>query len=836
MRKFKKKHDKRDRIGIIDFIINRRTLIEKLFGILFLISLICIPFIGVNYDLSEYLPASSYSKQGLSLMEEEFGYPGTARVMIGEVSLYEAKMYKDRIEHVDGISMVMWTDTTTDVYQSSLFINYKDIETYYKDGYAVMDVTFEEGDSSKRTHKAIDEIQRITGDKGYFSGSAVQNKSLSETMTREVAIAMVMGVFMIALILCLTTNSWFEPILFLLIMGIAIVINMGTNIFLGRISFLTFSMAAILQLAIAMDYSIFLLHSFTREREAGIEPVQAIANAIRNSVTSVLSSGATTIVGFIVLTFMKFSIGRDMGIVLAKGIVISLLTVLLLMPALILRWSEKVEKSRHRPFVPPFHKFGEKVFGLRKIVLAVVLIIIIPAFTAQSMNQFQYGNGALGSSPGTRVYEDEQEINQRFGRSNLILAVVPNTSIVTEKELTRELEAFDFTKSVTSLAGTLPEGIPADFLPDSLTGQLHTENFARILIFVRSSDESEFAYRCADQIKEMVNRYYPQDAYIVGVTPSTQDIQNIITKDYNFVNILSLLGVALVVLLTFKSGIIPIVVMIPIEVAIFLNMAIPYLTGEKMIYMGYIIVSCLQLGATIDYSILLTNNYLDFRTNFDKGKAAVEAISASALSILTSGMILTTVGYGLYFTSTVAAVGGIGRLVGRGALLSMIMVLVLLPAMLVMFDRAIFNQKKRMEKLERLRDKQRKKVKLTVRYIRQQRAKRIHEIRQKRHKQLKKLQKAMKKKTAASQQEGAGQTLNADTAASEEQSLHATEAAAPLPEEEKVVNPETQKMNVFSEEEFMLEDGEAYDSGQSQSSELDEVRCETGEKEPVAHE
>lgn len=707
----KKKHTSHN---LIDFIINKRNWIERIFAIAVILSAIAFCFVKVNYDLSKYLPDDAPSKAGLNVMEEEFGYPGTARVMVGEVSLYEAKLYKDRIADIDGVNMVSWADTATDVYQSNLFVNYDNIEDYYKDGYAVMDIIFDEGDSDPKTHDAIQEIEDITGDKGYLMGSAVQNKSLDETLTREIAIAMVMGVIMIAVILCLTTTSWFEPFLFLFIMGVAIIINMGTNIFLGEISFLTFSTAAILQLAIAMDYSVFLLHSFTRERHAGIEPVQAVANAVRSSVTSILSSGATTIVGFLVLMLMRFKIGFDMGLVLAKGIVISLLTVLLLMPALLLRWGDKIERTAHRSFMPSFEGLGKVVFKVRYGVLILVALLVVPAFTAQNMNQFRYGNGALGSSPGTKVYEDEQAINTRFGRSNLVLALIPNTNNVTERALTQELQDLKYVKSVTSLADTLPEGVPEDFLPESLTSQLHTDHYSRMLIYLKTKDESTYAYQCTDEVRSIVESYYPEDSYLVGMTPSTQDIQSIITNDYNFVNVLSLLGVAIVILFTFHSAIIPIVVMIPIEVAIFFNMAMPYLTGDTMIYMGYIIVSCLQLGATVDYSILMTNNYLDARTNLPKKEAAIHAIAQSALSILTSGSILTIVGYGLYYISTVSAIADMGHLVGRGALLSLTLVLFLLPVLLVLSDQLVFNQMYRRAQYEKLRAAKMRKVQLTL--------------------------------------------------------------------------------------------------------------------------
>lgn len=687
---------------IIKGVVNKRKWVEIFFGALVLLSLLCAPFVEINYDLSKYLPETAPSKVGLNLMEDEFGYPGTARLMIGPVSIYEAKVYKDRIANLDGVDMVIWADTTANIYESQVFLQYQNLEDYYKDGYAVMDITFEEGESAKSTHQAIRDIQEITGEKGYMTGPAVQNKSLTDTLTKEIAIAMAMGVVMIYIVLTITTTAWMEPVLFLMIMGIAIIINMGTNIFLGTISFLTFSVGAILQLAVAMDYSIFLLHAFTREKEAGLPSEKAIINALRTAVSSIMASGATTVVGFLVLALMRFTIGRDLGIVLAKGIVISLLTVLVLMPALILRMNSRIEKTAHKSFMPTFRRFGKAVYHMRYAVLAIVVVVAVPAFVAQNMNSFLYGNSALGSSPGTKIYEDEQQINARFGRSNLILAIVPNSSLVTEKQLAEEIEDLPYTKSVLSLSSTLPEGIPQSFLPKSVTELLHTEAYARMLIYIRTSDESELAFACNDEIQGIVEKYYPENAYIVGMTPSTADIKNTITDDYSVVNILSLLGVAIVVMLTFRSILIPIVVMVPIEAAIFINMALPYVFGDTMLFMGYIIVSCLQLGATVDYSILLTNNYIESRQTMQKKEAAMDAITRSALSILTSGSILTIVGYGLYFTSSVAAIASIGRLVGRGAGLSLVLVLFLLPALLVLADDIVFGMKqKRQQRKEK---------------------------------------------------------------------------------------------------------------------------------------
>lgn len=676
------------------FIIEKNRAIEKLFLLAVVISALMAPFVEINYDLTEYLPDTVQSRQGLNLMEETFGYPGTARVMVKDVTLFEAKAYKDRLEAVDGVDQILWLDTGTNVFSGEGFIDYTSIDEYYKDGCAVFDVTFDEGDTSKRTSKAIDEMREITGDKGYYVGMAVQDKSVAENVAEEMRLILSIGVFMIFVILCITTNSWLEPVLYLTIMGVAVVINKGTNIFLGQISFLTDSVSAVLQLAVSMDYSIFLIHAFTRQKKAGLDQTEALRNAIEEALNSIFASSLTTIVGFLVLAFMKFSIGFDMGIVLAKGIVISLITVVLFMPAMILRMAGWMEKTAHRPFLPDFHRLSRGIFRVRYAVLILVAVIAIPAYTAQGMNSFLYGNDAVGSGEGTDVYADEQEINAVFGRSNMMMALIPSGDNVKERQFAEELSDLPYTKSVLSLSQTLPQGVPESFLPESVTGLLHDgSGWSRILIYVRSKGESALAYEYSDEIQAIMKRYYPLNSYLVGATPSTQDIEATITVDYDRVNTLSLIGVFAVVMFSFKSLLIPVIAMIPIEVAIFINMAVPYIRGETMIFMGYIIVSCVQLGATVDYAILTTNNYIACRKQLglEKNEAAVETLKRSIPAILTSGSILTIVGYILYHVSSIAAIGDLGHLIGRGAILSMILVSTFMPALLVLGDRVLMD-------------------------------------------------------------------------------------------------------------------------------------------------
>ena len=678
------------------FIVQRGRIIEKFFIAMTILCAVCYPFVGVNYDLSKYLPDFAPTKQALDVMEQEFGYPGMARIMVKDVTLPEARTIRQRISRVDGVDLVVGPDLAANVYSTDAFIKNSLTDRFYKDGNAVYQIIFEDGDSDASTHKAINEIYGIVGkDRGCFAGSAVSSKERQESITREIAMAIGMAVVIIWLILTLTTTSWFEPFLFILVMAVAIVLNMGSNIMFGRISFFTFSTAAILQLAVSMDYSIFLLHTYTAIKQSGVDSRPAMEAAIEKSCSSILASGATTIVGFLVIALMKFTIGRDVGFVLTKGIVCSLVTVLFLMPTLILRFDKKIEKTAHRSFLPPLDGLGKLMYRIRIPVLAAAAFCAVPCYFGQSMNYFYDGDDALGSGPGTRVYEDSRAIEDVFGKSNVIIAMVPNGNVIKERRLTEELEDQEFIDYALSMAGTLPQGIPESFLPETVTKQLRTGSYARILISMENREESSYSFQCSEKLTEIVKKYYPEDSYVIGMTPTTMDIRDILTDDYNRVSIISLAGVALVVMLTFHSVMVPVLVIIPIEVAIYLNMTIPYIIGDSMVYIGYIIVSCLQLGATIDYSILMTNNYMEFRETMGSRDAAVTAIAKSAISILTSGGILTVVGYLLYFTSSIQAISQVGRLVGRGALLSMLLVLSLLPALLAAFDKPIRRQQQR---------------------------------------------------------------------------------------------------------------------------------------------
>ena len=672
-------------------IVRHREKIMKIFLMLAVICAFCIPFIKVNYDLTAYLPDDMESKKAINIMEEEFGYPGTARIMIENVTPYEAQLYQEMLENVDGVDMVSWIGS--DIYMSGEFIDIAGQTDYYKDNCAVMDVTFTEGDTSELTGAALDEISAILGEKGHYGGPAVENKSLQETLNVQIAIITAIAIVLIFLILCATTDSWAEPFLFLIVMGVAIVINMGSNILRGEISFISNSVAAVLQLAISIDYSIFLLHTFMREKEKEPDKEKAMANAIRHAAVSVLSSGMTTFVGFMALFFMHFLIGQDLGFVLGKSIISSIVTVLLFMPALILRFDALIARTQHKIIMPSFKRTSAAVFKLRYVVVVFIAIVFLPTYLMQNSNVNTYGNSALGASVGTVVYDDEQLIESKFGRSNLYLVLVPNGSPVTERELAGELKELSYVRSVTALSDILPRGVPEQIVPSGVTDLLRKEHYTRMLVFTRTKSESDLAFETSDEIQAIVKEYYPKEAYVVGNTPSTQDLKVICDADYAMVNAFSLVGVALVVIVAFQSLLLAVVAIVPISAAICINLAIPYLQGKVFMFAAMVVVSCIQLGATVDYSILLINNYLDRREKMKPKKAALGALQASMLSILTSGTILTVAGYAIYFVVSVEAIKDIGHMLGRGAILSMGFVLLAVPGLMTMLDKQIMKER-----------------------------------------------------------------------------------------------------------------------------------------------
>jgi len=670
-------------------IVKRRKFILIVFGIITFLSLFLIPAVQVNYNMSEYLPEDMPTLRAMKVLDKEFGLNGSAQIMVTGVSIPQAKEIKDKISLVEGVKSVTWLDDLADIRKPIEILDQEVVTGFYKEETALYQVLFVEGDYSLRVGKALDEIQSIAGENVAIRGSAVAAKAVRETTSKEIItiVAFVLPIFL--LILLLSTSSWFESLLFIAVIGISVIINMGTNFIFGKISFMTQMSAAVLQFAIAMDYSIFLLHRFAEERATGAGVEDAMRRALYKSFSSISASSLTTIAGFVALMFMRYRIGLDMGLVLAKGILLSLICVLLVLPAMAIMSDKLIERTRHRSFLPTFKKFGHTVVKMRYIIVALLLLIIIPAYRGQSSNHFLYGESSIALSEGSQLADDEVQINKTFGSYNPIVLLVPTGNIAKEAAVANKLEVLDFITSVQTIVTIADSAIARDMLPQKVVDQFQTANYTRMIITLNTEVESEAAFQAIDQLTELIKSYYGDDFILVGASASVKDIKTVVEVDFTIVNLISILAVAVILLFTFRSFLLPGILILVIEASIWINMSIPYFMNSSLNFIGYMIVSAIQLGGTIDYAILLTDRYMDNRRSMEKKEAAAKAVSDAGRSILTSAGILCSAGFILGEVSSIAGISELGTLIGRGALLSSLMVFILLPQLLVIFDKAI---------------------------------------------------------------------------------------------------------------------------------------------------
>ncbi|WP_406945488.1 RND family transporter [Halobacillus sp. SY10] len=639
--------------------------------------------VSVNYNMVDYLPKNSPSMQAMELMEEEFDEPvENTRVMIQDISVTEALSYKEDLDSIEGVTNVMWLDDVIDLKVPLEMADSNTVETYYQDRSALFSVTIEEGYEVEAT----DAIYDLIGEENAVAGEAV-NTAVSQKMAgSESMYAAALLVPIIILILVLSTTSWMEPVFFLTAIGVSVLINLGTNIFIGEVSFVTQSVAPILQLAVSLDYAIFLLHSFSDYRKEVSDPKEAMLLAMKRSFPAIIASASTTFFGFTALTFMDFGIGADLGLNLLKGILLSFLSVMIFLPALTLMFYHWIDRTQHRPFVPDFKGIGKRVMKFRIPSLIFVILIIVPAFLAQSETSFIYGTGEHPES--TRAGQDARAIQEEFGKNMPMVLLVPGGDRAKEEELVRELESLPLVSSVISYVNMVSPAIPPAYLEESITESFYSENYARITLYTETDAEGEEAFSLIEKIKETTDNYY-QEAHMLGESVTLYDMKNIVQDDNKLVNILTVVTVALVLLLTFRSISIPVVLLVTIQASVWINLSFPYFMDTSLVYVGYLLISTIQLAATVDYAILFTENYNHLRKEMPALKAIKKTIDDKIFAIFVSAAILSSVGFILWITSSNPIVSSIGLLLGRGALLAFFMVVFVLPALLVIFDRVI---------------------------------------------------------------------------------------------------------------------------------------------------
>lgn len=671
---------------LVNGILKYKKSILVFFILATVISLFTSSMVNINYNIMDYLPEEAPSTKALDVMNEEYDKgAANVRVVLKDVSIVDALKYKEKIKKVDGVDDIQWLDDVVNIKEPLELQNQDTIESWYKNNEALFSITVNED----KEESAIDEIGEIIGENGMISGSAVNIVFAQETTEKELIKMMVILIPIILIILFLTTSSWFEPVLFLSTIGIAIIINSGTNLILGEISFVTKAAGSILQLAVSMDYSIFLLHRFSEFRNEGLAVKEAMKEAILKSVSSILSSGLTTVVGFAALIVMKFKIGPDMGFVMLKAICLSLISVLVLLPVLALYCYKLIDKTQHKSFMPKFNKFAKVSYKFRHISIILFLLLLIPCFLAQQNNSFSYGASEIYSDESTKIGHDTAAINKEFGKTNPLVLMVPKGDLVSERALCDELENIDKITSITSYAETVGITIPTEYVPDDTLSQLISDNYSRFIIVANVKVEGDETFALIDEIRNLAYKYYDDSYYFLGESVNTLDLKETIEDDNKKVNAISIIAIMIILLLTFKSLSLPIILVLVIEFSIWSNLTFNYFIGNDVFYIAYLIISSIQLGATIDYAILFTNRYIENRETMNKKEATQATISTTTVSILTSASILATAGIILGEISTNSIIAQLGILVGRGAILSLILVLFILPALLMLLDKLI---------------------------------------------------------------------------------------------------------------------------------------------------
>lgn len=671
-------------------IVNKRKLIIVLFMVAFIISLFCSKLVSVNYDITDYLPENTKSTVSIDVMQAEFdgGIPN-ARVMIKNVTIPEALEYKEKLKNIEGVTEVSWLDDTVDITVPLSTFDNGTLETYCKDNTALFTLTIEE----EKQIDAVAQIRDIIGENNAVTGSAVSTADATTNTVSEILKITVIAVAFVLFVLILTTNSWIEPVVILAGLGVAIILNNGSNLIFGEISFVTNAAGSVLQLAVSLDYSVFLLHRFEECRKDYSDPKEAMVDALCKSTSSILSSGLTTVIGFIALVLMQFRIGADLGIALAKGVAISLITVFVFMPALILCTYKWLDKTKHKALLPSFNGLGKVVQKIAIPMVCIFAILIVPSYLGSNANSYHYGaSEILGEN--TRYGKDTAAIEDVFGKSDTYVLLVPKGDTAVQTELSDELKTLPQITSIISYVDMAGAEIPSAYLDADTLSLLEGENYSRMVLTVNVPAEGADTFALVENVRRTADKYYPDNNYLAGDGISTYDLKETITADMVLVNLVAICAVFMTLLLTLKSLTIPLMLVLSIETAIWLNLSVPYFSDSPIYYLAYLIISSVQLGATVDYAILMTDRYKENRQTLSKKEAVIQTVSNVFVSIMTSGSALTVVGFLLGIMSSNQLLAQLGIFIGRGALLSLAIVLFVLPGLLYLLDRFVMNEKR----------------------------------------------------------------------------------------------------------------------------------------------
>ncbi len=684
---------------ISNIIVKYQKTIVAIFLVLALVMTICVTQVKINYNMQDYLPEGANSTKAIEIMQENFNDSiANTNVLVMDVTIDEALEYKEKISKVEGVEHISWLDGAMDLEtlhklvgeDGNLQLDYLDdttrttLEGYYKDRNALFQVTIESG----KEQDAVNSIYEIIGEGNAMNGSAVdQANSQNIALTQSVKAIMLIGPLIIILLI-LATTSWIEPFIYLSTIGIAVIINLGINIFRGSISYVTLAVAPLLQLAVSLDYAVFLSNSFDKYRRQKIEVKEAMKLAMKDSLKSISASALTTLFGFVALMFMDFKIGPDMGFSLVIGVILSFVAVLTLLPALILCTYKLNDKCKHKPFLPSFRKLSSGLVKVRIPLLIVMVVVVLFSYNAQKDVSYIYGSGE--ATEGSRIAIDTEKIESTFGHSNMIAILVPVGNHEAETNMYKELEQLDYIKSIISYANTIGFEVPLEMVPESAKSNFYSDKYARIILSTTLEDEGKDAFDSVEEVKGIVNKYYDEeDVYMCGNTVNMFDMKTTIENDNKVVSLITIVAIFLVLLFEFKSLIIPVILILSVKGSIWITMALSGMSGDPVNYLGYLVVSTVMMGATIDYAILITDNYIKIRKEKLSIDAIKETLTSSIKSILVSASTLAFAGFTLGLTSSENVVKSLGLMLGEGTVVAFIISITLLPGILVLVDKLI---------------------------------------------------------------------------------------------------------------------------------------------------
>lgn len=644
----------------------------------------------VNYDVLTYLPEEIETMKGQDIMVEDFGTGAFSMFIVDNMEDKDTVKLKEEISKIDHVKDVLWYDSITDISVPKNMLPDKFYEVFNSDTGTMMAIFFDEGTSSDGTMKAIEEIRKIAGKQCFLSGMSAIVTDTKNLAEKETPLYVMIAVILAVLVLGITMNSFFVPVLFLLSIGMAILYNLGSNYFLGEISYITKALAAVLQLGVTLDYSIFLMHSYEEQqiRYDG-DKKRAMAHAISHTFSSVVGSSVTTVAGFIALCFMSFTLGLDIGVVMAKGVVFGVIACVTILPSMILCCDRLIERTKHKPLLPDVGRLSEKVTKRYLWYVAAFLILLVPAVYGNRHTGVYYNlDETLPKELPSIIANEKLKEDYEMNTTHILLldSSIPSSDA---GKMLKQIEKVDGVKWALGLDKLAGPGVPSDMLPESVTGMLKTDQYQMVMINSTYKVASDEVNRQIAEINEIIDEY-DESAMLVGEGPLTADLIKITDKDFRTVSVVSIGIIFIIILLLFQSISLPVILVGVIEFAIFVNMGIPFYTGTKLPFVASIVIGTIQLGSTVDYAILMTTRYKRER---NQGKSKFEAVTiahqASAQSIMVSAFsfFAATVGVGLY--SNIDMISSLCILMARGAVISMAVVVLILPSMFMVFDRVI---------------------------------------------------------------------------------------------------------------------------------------------------